>query len=101
MVLQATSIERCKDGYWTHPELPDMGENVSKAKLAEFESEQGFSIHFVTMEGDAPEEVSEAYFDKGAPGCLGWKPTKPDPKAFLLSIHDTEDGPIAWWAVPA
>ncbi|NAX35505.1 hypothetical protein CAG54_10960 [Vibrio sp. V27_P1S3P104] len=71
MALQATSIERCNDGYWTHPELPDMGENVSKAKLAEFESEQGFSIHFVTMEGDAPEEVSEAYFDKGAPGCLG------------------------------
>ena len=53
MALQATSIERCNDGYWTHPELPDMGENVSKAKLAEFESEQGFSIHFVRMEGDA------------------------------------------------
>lgn len=101
MALQATSIERCKNGYWTHPELPDFGETVSKEKLAEFESEQGFSVQFVYMDGDAPEEVHDSYFEKGSPSCTGWEPRKPDSKAFLLSIHDTEDGPVAWWAVPA
>jgi hypothetical protein len=53
------------------------------------------------MDGDAPEEVHDSYFEKGEPSCAGWEPTKPDSKAFLLSIHDTEDGPVSWWAVPA
>ncbi|PMP51616.1 hypothetical protein [Vibrio splendidus] len=100
MKIEATKIERCKDGYWTHPELPDMGETVSKAKLEQFETEQGFKVHMVSMESDAEEKISEAYFEHGDPGCLLWEPTKPSDDAFLLSIHDTEDGPFAWWAVP-
>lgn len=100
MKIEATKVERCKDGYWTHPELPDMGETVSKFKLEQFENEQGFKVHIISMEYDADEETTDLYFEHGEPGCPLWEPTKPSDNAFLLSIHDTEDGPFAWWAVP-
>jgi hypothetical protein len=95
-----TEVQRCKDGYWTHPELPDMGETVTKEQMAAFEAEHGIKVHIVSMDSDADESVIDNYFERGAPSCIEWEPTKPKESAFLLSIHDTEDGPCAWWAVP-
>ncbi|HIF6022944.1 TPA: hypothetical protein ACX3GV_004515 [Vibrio parahaemolyticus] len=95
-----TEVQRCKGGYWTHPELPDMGETVSKEQMAAFEAEHGIKVHIVSMESDADESVIDNYFERGEPSCIEWEPTKPEGSAFLLSIHDTEDGPYAWWAVP-
>ena len=64
-----------------------------------------FGIEFskVEMEFDAPEEVASRYWDHEELEAVAyWNPSKPkgDGGWFLVSINDTEDGPVAWWAKP-
>ncbi|MFL1405421.1 hypothetical protein ACJO2E_08770 [Marinobacter sp. M1N3S26] len=37
------------------------------------------------------------HFEEGHPGSVGWSPEPPGPEWHMLSIHDTEDGPVVIW----
>jgi hypothetical protein len=42
------------------------------------------------------------HFEDGNTGSVGWDPSPPGPEWHMLSIHDTEDGPVVVWyrAIP-
>lgn len=53
------------------------------------------------FEESAPEELIRAWEETGEPDCAKWQPTMPRGEGwFILSIHDTDDGPICIWARP-
>lgn len=99
MSIEKLPVERDEMGFWTHPNLPDFGEVVSKEALEAFETENHFTVVIQAMENDADQQVIDAWFDAGE-SCIDWEPTPPSRSSFILSIHDTEDGPYVWWAVP-
>lgn len=99
MSIEKLPVERDEMGFWTHPNLPDFGEVVSKDALEAFETENHFTVVIQAMENEADQQVIDAWFDAGE-SCIDWEPTPPSRSSFILSIHDTEDGPYVWWAVP-
>ncbi|GAB6264275.1 hypothetical protein [Photobacterium sp. R1] len=101
MTIQATKVTR-KKGFWTHPGLlvAQRGETISDGEFEQFEAANKFKVLIVDMEGDANPEFVERWFDEDLDDCSPWEPTAPSQNAFLLSIHDTEDGPVAWFAEP-
>lgn len=96
--LQPVPVERDSDGWWTHPGVPDFGEDVN-AFMA-WLSAQGLVTAYVSLEGedlDHPTYVS--YYDQGSASVAGWNPVPPAGEGwFTLSIHDTDDGPHWVWA---
>lgn len=91
-------VRRDENGMFQHPEMPDFdegdGENC-KAWIAE----QGLQVVMVELEYHSDEAVSERYFEAGDPDCSYWEPDRPDGEGwFCLAIHDTDDGPVCWWA---
>lgn len=99
MAIQAVKIERDEFGYWTHPELPEWDEGTSKDEIEAWFSAQSLSYSISYLE-NGDDEVAEAkYFDENDPDISNWNPTPPHADAILLSIHDTEIGPVAVWAV--
>lgn len=93
-LLAPRTIKRDAQGFLTHPAMPIGDEGVrADDLLAVF----GIEAAFVCMESDAPDEVTERYFDtEKDPSCADWTPTPPDGDGWmLLEIYDTEDGPHA------
>lgn len=92
-----------ENGFWTHPDFPDFGEVVSfeSGDFKDWMDSNSIKVVVVSMEGDADAELVESWFDEGLYDCSFWNPAPPADNAFLLSIHDTEDGPYAWWAIPS
>lgn len=99
MSIEKQPVERDEMGFWTHPNLPNFGEVVSKETLEAFENENNITVVIYSMEGSADQEIIDQWFEEGE-SCLKWEPTPPSRSSFILSIHDTEDGPYVWWAVP-
>ncbi|HGS5355291.1 TPA: 3'-5' exonuclease [Vibrio cholerae] len=99
MTIKKLPVERDEMGFWTHPELPNFGEFVSITAIEEFEAKNNITVKTVPMESDSSQELIDKWFDDGE-SCLDWEPTAPSKSSFILSIHDTEDGPYVWWAVP-
>ncbi len=98
--IQPEVVVRGKSGYWTHSKVPDWGEFAPPDVLAQWQLEHGIDIDFVWMEEDGDLEFVERWFDEGLYDVTPWTPTPPSDDHFLLSICETEDGPISWWAVP-
>jgi hypothetical protein len=96
-LIQPVEVARDADGMFNHAGLPDFEEDGTKWK--EWFAEQGLSYTLVFLEHDASDEVRNIYYDRGEPDCREWTPSKPDGDGwFCLSIHDTNDGPVCWWA---
>lgn len=98
-VITKLPVERDEMGFWSHPNLPNFGEVVSKDALEAFENENNITVVIYSMEGNADQEIIDQWFEAGE-SCIKWEPTPPSRSSFILSIHDTEDGPYVWWAVP-
>lgn len=107
-MIEAVEVVREKDGSFTHPEwealldsLGDM-EHLPRYIKSLFEKSHGCTIEVVTFEGSVDEDspAYQEYVEEGG-GFALWELEKPTAGAVLLSIHDTEDGPVQWWAVPS
>lgn len=100
-MIKATEVIRDK-GFWSHPKLPleSWSETITRTEFEDFEKSNKFKVTFVEMDGDASQEFTDQWFGEGLDDCSPWEPTPPCESAFLLSIHDTEDGPVAWFAKP-
>ncbi|OXX29104.1 hypothetical protein [Vibrio sp. V08_P9A1T1] len=97
--IKPVEVQRV-NGFWTHPDLPVFGEYVTKEDIKEFERNNNLVFFCVEMGEDASQEFVDEWFEDGLDDCSPWEPTPPSARAFLLSIRDTEDGPMAWFAEP-
>ena len=95
-------VIRDEDGWFSHPQYftePEW-EGVDCMTQAEFDkyiAERGIETATTSLEGD-DYEAHERYCDDGQVDCSGWEPSRPAGEGwFVLSIHDTEDGPICVW----
>ncbi|GAA5785096.1 hypothetical protein YWS52_14160 [Chitiniphilus shinanonensis] len=91
-------VERDQHGLWTHPLYPEFEEDITTEALAQILADAGVHrIHVFAMDCDVEQEhpAMQAYL-AGDIDCTTWEPTTPAGDGwFLLSIHDTEDGPVA------
>lgn len=96
--IQPMAVERSEDGWWTHPDMPVIETSV---QFYEWQKQQGFQLCIVMLDGDAgdgTEEAYKTYFDAAVADCSAWQPSNPDGDGwFIVSIHDTEDGPACIW----
>ena len=103
-MIQASPVVRDKDGWWSHPDIPEFDEG-DEAKYRQWVSDQGLTTFYRMLEDESDEHPAYvSYFDNADPDVSAWNPEPPFGDGwFPLSIHDTEDGPIFVWAtrVPA
>ncbi|MGI2021682.1 hypothetical protein [Shewanella glacialipiscicola] len=97
--IQAVTVER-DEGYWTHPDLPEWDEGTPRAECIAWAAANGGDFVVIWFEADAPENLIERYFDDGDIDISDWNPVCDKVGSFLLSIHDTEDGPVALFFAP-
>ena len=109
---QLISAEVVRDdyGFWVHPvlsqyldDLLDNHEEMTESEHQKMMRDLGVTFYRVEMEWDCSEEIQEKYWGIGAiEATKDWKPSKPKLTGdwFLVSINDTEDDPVAWWAKP-
>lgn len=102
MTIQPEQISRDEYGFWTHSQFPDFDgrEIITKEEWDQWCAENNITTNVVHFEYDAPEELQDEWYEDGLCDCNKWEPTKPVDNAFLLSLHDTDDGPIAIFAIP-
>lgn len=90
--------QRDRDGYWTHPDVPGI---ETSEQFNVWQAEQGFQCSVVMLEsddGEGSEDAQKRYFEDGDTDILCWQPSKPEGEGwFIVSIHDTEDGPACLW----
>lgn len=101
-MIREAKVIRNKYGEWSHPDLPEWDESVTKEDIKEFENKNRIDLHFVYFEFDAPENLQDEYYSKNF-DCINvlkkWNPECSIKPSFLLSIHETEEGPIAIFAI--
>ena len=96
-LIQHWPERRDENGMFQHPDMPDFDEG-DEEKCKAWVVEQGLAVAMVSLEY-ADEEIADRYFEAGDPDCSYWEPERPDGEGwFCLAIHDTDDGPVCWWA---
>ncbi|HGI9309770.1 TPA: hypothetical protein ACORDX_003116 [Pseudomonas aeruginosa] len=100
-MIQAHLVERDQFGFWTHPNYPDLADNCSSSEAQETLRRLGLELQNVFMESDAPRLYDSAHSDQR---YSEWIPTRPEgPEGagwFVLSIHDTDNGPVCQYVRP-
>lgn len=93
--IEAATVERDENGYWTHPAWPPFDEEYIPRSWF---IDRGLEVATVDFHDEVPEHVSDAYFDDCDCNCSGWEPSRPDGEGwFIFSIHEYEDGPVCVW----
>ncbi len=105
MNIQPEDVIRDECGFWTHSQYPDFEgrESISKEEWEQWCTSHGIKAHIVDFTSDVnvTEEECEKYFDDPSGSCATWQPTPPkETNAFLFSLHETENGPVAIFAIP-
>ncbi|PRA69328.1 MULTISPECIES: hypothetical protein [Pseudomonas] len=96
-LIQRSPVVRDENGMFQHPDLPDFDEGDGD-KCKAWIAEQGLQVTMVSLEY-ADEAVANRYFESHDPDCSYWEPERPfGGDWFCLAIHDTDDGPVCWWA---
>ncbi len=97
-MIQAHLVERDQFGFWTHPNYPDLADNCSCSEAQETLRRLGLELQNVFMESDAPRLYDSARSDQR---YSEWIPTRPEGAGwFVLSIHDTDNGPVCQYVRP-
>ena len=98
ILIQPAPVVRDEYGMFAHPDMPDFDEGDGD-KCKAWIATRGLQVKMVSLEYHSDEAVSERYFEAGDPDCSYWEPDRPDGEGwFCLAIHDTDDGPVCWWA---
>lgn len=97
-LIQPAPVVRDEYGMFAHPDIPGFDEGDAD-KCKAWVAAQHLQVKMVQLEYHSDESVSERYFEAGYPDCSYWEPDRPDGEGwFCLAIHDTDDGPVCWWA---
>ncbi|ULQ48361.1 dUTP diphosphatase (plasmid) [Flagellatimonas centrodinii] len=96
--ISAVEVTRDASGMWMHPGFP-WGVVGSANTLQETIEAMGLEMSCVLMEEDARMPLAQLYATKlDVSLCSQWAPSRPWGDGwFLVSIHDSEDGPCATW----
>ncbi|TCB80109.1 hypothetical protein E0H89_00285 [Acinetobacter sp. ANC 3781] len=84
-------------------DLLDDHEGMTESEHQKMMRDLGVTFYQVEMEWDCSEEIQEKYWGIGdIEATRDWNPSKPKLTGdwFLVSINDTEDGPVSWWTKP-
>ncbi|MCG7551588.1 hypothetical protein [Pseudoalteromonas sp. Of7M-16] len=100
MGIKPVKVERDENGWWVHPDLPKWDEGTCQNEIAAWFEKNRVTYFIDHFESSATEEQSNRWFEEGNCDCSDWQPTCDEDNSFLLSIHDTEYGPIGIFAVP-
>ena len=83
---------RSENGSWVHPALQPILESATDQTVLENWIEQNqIDVSYTKIEKDN--------YVAGSINLNEWEPAPPSKEAFLLMITDTENGPIAMWAI--
>ncbi|RMM37233.1 hypothetical protein ALQ80_00655 [Pseudomonas coronafaciens pv. oryzae] len=97
-LIKSWPVKRDENGFFQHPDLPDFDEGDGD-KCKAWIAEQGLEVVKDELEYASDKAVADRYFEAGDPDCSYWEPDRPDGEGwFCLAIHDTDDGPVCWWA---
>jgi len=98
VLIQPMPVERDKDGWWSHPGIPNFDEDMGAYR--EWLVEQGLETKCKMLESeDESHPAYVSYFENADPNMSAWAPPPPAGEGwFTFSIHDTEDGPAWVWA---
>lgn len=97
-LIQPVPVERDAYGFWTHPDYPEWDESTLLSTVNDWFEGQGLERATVLFEYDAPQDLQDDYLENGEPDYSKWQPTPPQGDGwFMLSIFDTEDGPVCIW----
>lgn len=95
------TIKRDENGYWTHPAYDaycDGREYIPNSEYDRWLKEIGMELEIICLEYDDESPTQLRYFELGYPGVREWEPSMPDGEGwFIVSIHDTDDGPVCIW----
>lgn len=96
-LIQPAPVIRDENGMFQHPDLPDFDEGDGE-KVKAWLAVQKLDVTMDSLEY-AEEAIANRYFEAGDPDCSYWIPEAPEGAGwFCLAIHDTDDGPVCWWA---
>lgn len=97
VLIQPAPVVRDENGMFWHPDLPGFEEG-DEEKSKQWIAAQGLTVGMVSLEY-ADDAIASRYFESHDPDCSYWEPDRPDGAGwFCLAIHDTDDGPVCWWA---
>ncbi|MGU9813160.1 hypothetical protein [Pseudomonas sp. LF052] len=99
VLIEPIEVVRNHCGNWTHPDLPAWGEGERFDTIEAWFDARQIEWRWVALEDDISPEEYQKWAAKGHYDAEGREPTKPEGAGwFVLSIHDTDDGPVCWWA---
>jgi len=101
-MLKPETVTRDPYGDWTHSVLEAFvggRELIPGPEWKAWCQSHGIETLRVEMEMELDETHPAwiRHFDDGEPGSVGWNPESPSEDWHMLSIHDTEDGPVVVW----
>ncbi|MDX7989186.1 hypothetical protein FE392_18035 [Xenorhabdus sp. 12] len=94
MSIQPMQPDRDHLGHWTHPDFP-VNEEWTQALTLNWLLQNNMVLKVMSLEDDNA-AISERYAT-GDANVSDWNPAQPEGDWFLLSIHDSEDGPMCIW----
>lgn len=92
--------QRDSGGWWSHPDyIPNLEEGALRVEFDVWLEVNGVECVARLMEDDVePDSPVAQAWENGDADCSAWTPKPPEGEGwFLVSIHDTEDGPSAVW----
>jgi hypothetical protein len=97
--LEKFEIKREWNGFGFHPLYPNWDDDTQEDVMVKWFTDNGGKFGYVTMEHDN-DELNDQWCNGELTSCLAWTPTPPTEESILLSIHDTDSGPIAAYLIP-
>jgi hypothetical protein len=102
MIIYPETPQRDNYGAWCHSAMAFFRgkEAVNKRDVLNFERHYRVMVQIVNFYEVVSDDsaLMATYARSGRFG--GWKPVAPRADAFLLAVSDSDNGPVAWWAVP-
>lgn len=96
-LIQHEVVRRDGDGFWSHSlYMAEIDGEPTSQQCDDWFRTQRLECAVISMEADLScEDYDRIQADNDDYGCVGWEPSHPkSPGWFVLSIHDTEDGPV-------
>lgn len=83
-------------GYYMHPGIPDFNDDNDALANWIYEQQLTINVQFL-FEADKQSDEFKHYFEHGG-NAEKWQPVQPDDSGwFMLSLFETDDGPVCWW----
>lgn len=99
--IEPVEVVRDAEGWFSHPQYftePEWDiDSMTSEDFYNYLKDRDIDYAITDMEGD-DFDMHTRYCEEGQCDCSAWEPSRPAGDGwFVLSIHDTEDGPVCVW----